>query len=90
MLLTEIKNDLISIPLHELPSSNLMYSLMSMNSIIRLLNENVEKALSGYRKMDESSFVNFFSMLDNAHMQMCLHLIDMEYIARVIQKDCEI
>lgn len=89
-LLEQIKNDLLSVPLHELPSGSLMYSLMSMHSIARLLHENVEKALNGHRQMDANAFASFFAMLDNAHMQMSLHLIDMERVTRIIHADCEI
>ena len=89
-LLEQIKNDLLSVPMHELPSGSLMYSLMSMHSITRLLKENVEKALNGHRRMDATAFESFFAMLDNAHMQMCLHFTDMDRITRLIHADCEI
>ncbi|MEB0014493.1 hypothetical protein QN416_23120 [Glaciimonas sp. Cout2] len=74
-LLVQMQNDLDTIPLHDLPNSTVIHEVMALRSVVRQFRENIERAIAGHRQADAIHFMNFFSMLDNAHMQMSVAVV---------------
>lgn len=62
--LQDIIQSIKDIPLHELPSPELVSTLMVLTSTLRQLNIQIEKALVEYRFMDSDQLTRFFLTID--------------------------
>lgn len=83
--LLEMRADLEAIQLHELLSSRLIDELMLMRSVVRQVIERIDIALGVHRQMDAAAYIEFFNMLDRAHLALCGNILEIEQITRSIQ-----
>lgn len=78
--LDELRSDLDAIELHQLLSSRLIEKLMALRSATRQVVQKIEYAMSHHRSMDANQFAQMFAMLDNAHLQICVHVLDIDEV----------
>jgi hypothetical protein len=54
-----------AIPLHDLPSSELVRLTMMLSSVMRQLSEKVNLAIREHRAMDAGNYVEFFNSMQS-------------------------
>ncbi|KQZ43992.1 hypothetical protein ASD58_19795 [Duganella sp. Root1480D1] len=59
-------------------NAHVIGDVIRLRSIVRQVDENIERTIENHRKMDARVFQNFFQMLDNAHCRLAIAQISIE------------